>query len=58
MSELPDEAVEEFAELYKQEYGIALTPEEAAMRARNLLNLYSAVLLEKGGNTSVEEVPP
>jgi hypothetical protein len=58
MSELPTEAVKEFAELYKQEYGIELDPKEAAMRARNLLNLYAAVLLEGNGDTGKDGVPP
>jgi hypothetical protein len=44
MGELPEEALREFAELYKQKYGVELDFQEAAVRARNFLNLYAAVL--------------
>ena len=58
MSNLPEEAVREFAELYKQEYGIELSPEEASFRARNLLDLYAAVLLDEHADTSSNAIPP
>lgn len=48
MGHLPEQAVIEFAELYKKEYGIDLQPEEAMVRARSLLNLYAAVLGDSG----------
>jgi hypothetical protein len=44
MEELPEQAVREFMQLFEQCYGINLDPEEAAVRARNFLNLYTAVL--------------
>ncbi len=48
MAQLPIEAVEEFAALFKQEYGIELSPDEARTRAQNFLNLYDAVLGNDG----------
>jgi hypothetical protein len=42
--ELPEQAVREFAELFEQIYNIKLERDEAECRARNLLNLYAAVL--------------
>lgn len=54
MSELSVQAVKEFADLYKQEYGIELSAEEAAARARNFLNLYAAVFGEYGQSHAAE----
>jgi len=48
LSELPEEAVREFTQLFEQIYSISLDPDEAAFRARNFLNLYRAVLGNDG----------
>jgi len=40
---LPKEAVEEFKVLYKKNYGIELSDEEASRRANNFVALYDAV---------------
>lgn len=40
---LPKEAIEEFKELFLKKFGVELSDEEAAFRANNLVNLYSAV---------------
>lgn len=59
MTALPDEAVKEFAELYKREFGVELEPEEAIARARSLLALYRAVLLDDDRTaTHVEPMSP
>ena len=41
---LQKEAIEEFKQIYKKEFGVDLSDEEASYRANNLLNLYKAVL--------------
>lgn len=40
---LPDEAIEEFKEIYKREFGEELSAEEARRRAENLVGLFGAV---------------
>lgn len=40
---LPDEAIKEFKKIYKRQYGIELSDEEASFRANNLIKLYQAV---------------
>ena len=40
---LPQEALIEFAEIYRQEYGIALSVDEVSLRAHAFINLYRAV---------------
>lgn len=40
---LPPEAIKEFKVLYKKEFGVDLSDEEATMRANNLVGLYDAV---------------
>jgi len=54
---LPKEAIEEYKELYKKRFGVALSDAEASFRANNLVNLYKAVLgSEHSGTTKkVEE---
>lgn len=37
---LPQEAVQEFKELYEKRYGVKLSDDEAALRANNLFKLY------------------
>jgi hypothetical protein len=58
MSKLPEQAVREFAELYKQEYGIELGSEDAADRAHRFLNLYMAVLGDCGESVPENERSP
>jgi len=40
---LPDEAIEEFKEIYKKEFGEELSNEEARKRAERLFGLFKAV---------------
>ena len=40
---LPTEAIEEFKQIYKKEFGIEISDEESLRRASNLVNLYRAV---------------
>lgn len=37
---LPQEAVQEFKELYEKRYGVKLSDAEASLRANNLFKLY------------------
>ena len=37
------EAIEEFKRIYKKEFGVEISDEEASFRANNLVNLYKAV---------------
>lgn len=46
MSLLPKEAIEEFKQIYRQEFGIDLSDEEAVRQANNLVAFYGAVLEE------------
>lgn len=40
---LPKEAITEFKKLYKKNYGVELSDEEAVFRANNFVNFYKAV---------------
>jgi len=40
---LPDQAIQEFKEIYYKQYGVKLSDKEASFRANNLVNLYRAV---------------
>ena len=40
---LPPEAIQEFAEIYRQAHGVVITAEEASQRAHAFINLYRAV---------------
>ena len=40
---IPKEAVEEFKCIYKKEFGVEISDEEASFRANNLVNLYTTV---------------
>jgi hypothetical protein len=42
-SMLPQEAIEEYKKLYEERFSIKLSDEEAALRANNLVKLYTAV---------------
>jgi len=46
---LPKEAIEEFKNLYFQDYGIKLSDDEANYRANNLVALYTAVYGDNSG---------
>jgi hypothetical protein len=41
---LPEEAIDEFIEIYKKVYKVDISREEARRRAENVLALYRAVL--------------
>jgi len=41
---LPQDAINEFKDLYRKQYGVALSDTEATRRANNLMRLYRAVL--------------
>ena len=43
---LPKEAIKEFKQIYRQEFGVDLSEEEAQRRANNLMAFYRAVLEE------------
>jgi hypothetical protein len=41
---LPEQAIDEYIEIYRKKFGITLSREEAEFRANRLVNLYKAVL--------------
>jgi hypothetical protein len=41
---LPEQAIDEYIEIYRKKFGITLSREEAVFRATHLVNLYKAVL--------------
>lgn len=52
---LPQQAIQEFKELYKKRYGVELSDEEASGRANRLFNLYKVTYMPK---SIIEPVPP
>jgi hypothetical protein len=42
---LPQQAIQEFKELYKKRYGVELSDQEASHRANNLFNLYKVTYM-------------
>jgi len=42
---LPQEAIQQFKELYKKRYGVELSDEEASLRANNLFSLYKVTYI-------------
>ena len=46
---LPKEAIEEFKVIYKKDYGVELSDEEASYRANNLVALFTAVYGDNSG---------
>lgn len=42
---LPQEAIKEFKGLYKKQYGVELSDQEASRRANNLFNLYKVTYM-------------
>jgi len=49
---LPQEAIQEFKELYEKRYGVKLSDEEASLRANNLFKLYKITYM---GEPSVDD---
>ena len=49
---LPQEAVQEFKELYEKRYGVKLSDTEATLRANNLFKLYKITYM---GEPSVDD---
>ena len=41
---LPEQAIDEYIEIYRKKFGITLSRQEAAFRANHLVDLYKAVL--------------
>lgn len=41
---LPEQAIDEYIEIYRNKFGVTLSRKEAAFRANHLINLYKAVL--------------
>jgi hypothetical protein len=52
---LPQEAIEQFKELYLKRYGVKLSNEEASYRANNLFNLYKITYM---GEPCIEKIKP
>lgn len=52
MTTLPKEAIEEFKVLYKKEYGLELSDEEASRQANKLVDLYKAVYRKRNDTPS------
>jgi len=42
---LPQEAIQQFKELFKKRYGVELSDEEASFRANNLFSLYKVTYI-------------
>ena len=49
---LPQEAIEQFKEIYLKRYGVKLSDEEASSRANNLFNLYKVTYI---GEPSIKD---
>jgi len=49
---LPQEAIQEFEELYEKRYGVKLSNEEASSRANNLFKLYKITYM---GEPSIDD---
>lgn len=49
---LPQEAVQEFKELYEKRYGVKLSDAEATLRANNLFKLYKITYM---GEPSIDD---
>jgi len=49
---LPQEAIQEFKELYEKRYGVKLSDEEASLRANNLFKLYKITYM---GEPSIDD---
>ena len=49
---LPQEAIQEFKELYEKRYGVKLSDEEASLRANNLFKLYKVTYI---GEPSIKD---
>lgn len=51
---LPEKAIQEFKELYKKQYRVELSDQEASYRANNLFNLYKVTYMPE---SIIEPVP-
>lgn len=54
---LPEQAIEEYIEIYRKKFGITLSKKEAAFRANHLVDLYKAVLGPMSNEVSKVEKP-
>jgi hypothetical protein len=52
---IPEEAIDEFIEIYKKEFNVDISREEARRRATNVLTLYRAVLGGTPGQKNSED---
>lgn len=41
---LPEQAIDEYIEIYRKKFGVTLSRKEAVFRANHLVDLYKAVL--------------
>lgn len=54
---LPEQAIDEYIEIYRKKFGITLSRVEAAFRANHLVDLYKAVLSPESHEVSKVEKP-
>lgn len=54
---LPEQAIDEYIEIYRKKFGITLSRQEAAFRANHLVNLYKAVLGPESNEVGKVEKP-
>lgn len=54
---LPEQAIDEYIEIYRKKFGITLSREEATFRANHLVDLYKAVLGPVSHEVSKVEKP-
>jgi transcriptional antiterminator len=54
---LPEQAIDEYIEIYRKKFGITLSREEAAFRANHLVDLYKAVLGPESHKVNKVEKP-
>ncbi len=54
---LPEQAIDEYIEIYRKKFGITLSREEATFRANHLVDLYKAVLGPESHQVNKVEKP-
>lgn len=54
---LPEQAIDEYIEIYRKKFGITLSREEATFRANHLVDLYKAVLGPTSNEVNKVEKP-
>lgn len=54
---LPEQAIDEYIEIYRKKFGITLSKEEATFRANHLVDLYKAVLGPESHEVNEVEKP-